>query len=277
MRSVSQTRYIKGKEMKGIICYYSGSGNTKLACEYIKKKISNADLELYNIIRNVIPDFSVYDIVGFATFTDFWGVPQYFHDFFERINSTPGMNAFAFNTYGFISGKTLRQLIQLAKNKQLNVFAGYSLHTPENYPPMRVRNMTFDNAPKPSELKNFDAFISKLDFILGGIAKGKETEKEIKIGLINRILPAFARTQAKKDFGQQDVDKSICTKCGVCAKGCPYEAINLNPYPVFDHSKCFGCWFCYNHCPTKAIFTKKFNGIGHYSKPINTLMDKLYG
>ena len=32
--------------MKGIICYFSGSGNIKLAANYINKKIKNADCEL---------------------------------------------------------------------------------------------------------------------------------------------------------------------------------------------------------------------------------------
>ena len=44
--------------MKGIICYYSGSGNTKLALEYMSKKITNTDFELYNIVRNEVPDFT---------------------------------------------------------------------------------------------------------------------------------------------------------------------------------------------------------------------------
>ena len=44
--------------MKGIICYYSGSGNTKLAANCIKKKIKNADFELCDIVKNDTPDLS---------------------------------------------------------------------------------------------------------------------------------------------------------------------------------------------------------------------------
>ena len=261
--------------MKGIICYYSGSGNTKLACEYIKKKISNADIDLYNIVRNEIPNLTKYDIVGFATYTDFWGVPQYFHNFFNILKKHPGKNTFIFNTYGFISSKTLQQLKKLAKSKGFNVCLGHSLHTPENYPPMRIKKMAFDNSPNPKELNKFNNFISRLDFIIDNIAKGNVNQKEYKIGILNRISPALPRKLGKKDFGIQNVDKSICTKCGICSKGCPYEAIDLTPFPKFNHNKCFGCWFCYNHCPSKAIYIKKYNGIGHYSKPINSLKEKL--
>jgi len=262
--------------MKGIICYYSGSGNTKLACEYIKKNISNTDFEMHNIVKNGIPDFFAYDIVGFAAFTDFWGMPQYFHTFFDKINQMKGKHAFVFNTFGVFSGKTLKQLSSKATKSGFNVLTGYSLHTPENFPPMIARNQTFENSPSTTEMTDFNLFISKLNGICRSISLGEQTKKEgLKLGFMGTILPVFPRTQAKKDLGVQSVDEELCTKCGVCAKGCPYDAIVLNPYPIFNHNKCFGCWACYNHCPSKAIFTKKYKGTGHYSKPVKELVGKL--
>lgn len=139
--------------MKGIICYYSGSGNTKLAINYIKNKTKNADFELYDIVRSELPDLSEYDIIGFATFTDFWGVPQYFCSFFDEIAPQPNKYAFVFNTFGFISGKTLKHFAKLAQSKEFNVLCGHSLHTPESYLPMRSRNRTYDTSPNPKELK----------------------------------------------------------------------------------------------------------------------------
>ena len=262
--------------MKGIICYYSGSGNTKLACEYISRKISNTEFEIYNIVGNNIPELDSYDIIGFASFTDFWGAPQLFHSFMKNIDTVQHKNAFVLNTYGFFSGKTLKELSGLAEKKGFNVLAGHSLHTPENYPPMRTQNRAYDDAPKPKDLEEFDTFISKLDAILNTISTDMQPKREsIKIGLMGTILPSFSRTAAKKDFGEQNVDESLCTECGVCFKGCPYEAIQLNPYPVFDHDKCYGCWYCYNHCHVKAIYTLKYNGTGHYPKPGKELVAKL--
>lgn len=266
--------------MKGIICYYSGSGNTKLACQYLKKKITNVDFELYNIVKRDIPDFSNYDIVGFATFTDFWGVPQYFCSFFDRMTSQPNKHAFVLNTYGALSGKTLKALAEMATSKGFTILCGHSLHTPENYPPMRLRKMAADNAPKPKELKSFDEFIECLETLFETIQSGSPPKSEkIKIGVVNTILttilPEMPRTKAKKDLGEQKVDETLCTECGLCQKFCPYEAIQLAPKPVFDHEKCYGCWACYNHCPEKAIYTKKYKGAGQYAKPNEALLKKL--
>ena len=71
------------------------------------------------------------------------------------------------------------------------------------------------------------------------------------------------------------VDESLCTECGICEKGCPYNAIILAPKPQFDMDKCYGCWRCYNKCPELAIYTKKFRGVGHYPKANDQFVTKL--
>ena len=262
--------------MKGMICYYSGSGNTRLAANYIKEHTRHADFELYDIVRTAMPDFSEYGIVGFAAFTDFWGAPQYVHDFFARMDPYPGKPAFVFNTFGAISGKTLKQLADLAHSKGFHVLAGHSLHTPENYPPMRRRGMAADDAPSPKEFDAFSAFIARLDRMLEAVKDEKPLPHEpIKLGFSNRLLSAFPRTKAKKDFGKQNVDEGKCIQCDTCEQVCPYEAVKLSPFPVFDHSLCRGCWACYNHCPQQAIFTKKFKGECQYPKPNEMLTKKL--
>jgi len=76
-------------------------------------------------------------------------------------------------------------------------------------------------------------------------------------------------------MGEKYVDQALCTKCGQCAKGCPYGAIILSPFPSFDMAKCFGCWYCYNHCPKKAIYTKKIRNVGQYPKPNDKMEKKL--
>ncbi len=262
--------------MKGIICYYSGSGNTKLACEYIKNRIKNADIELYNIVKSETPDLDTYDIVGFATFTDFSGPPQLMCTFLDGMKDYPEKTAFIFNTYGFISGKTLKRLKVLVQSKKFNIVAEHTLKTPESYPPQRKRGYAADDCPNGKHMGAFNSFITNLDRLIQNINTG-QTVKPIKFKgrFVDLLLPSFGRTKAKKDFGIQEVNKEKCTECGVCAKGCPYEAITLDPNPVFDHEKCFGCWYCYNHCKSKAIFTPKFDGDFQYPKPIKELVEKL--
>lgn len=263
--------------MKGIIFYYSGSGNTKLACTYIKEKIRTVDFELYDIVGTKVPDFGEHDIVGFATFCDFLDVPQYMHSFFDRVQQQSGKYAFVFNTYGSFSVRTLRTLKKLAADKGFNVLIGHSLHMPENYPLLRSKNRTFDNCPNPTDLQKLDAFIAKLDALLTDIQAEKQPERQaVRVGLLGSIMPKLSRKASKRSMGHQKVDERLCTECGLCQEKCPYGAISLDTKPVFDHDKCYGCWACYNHCPTKAIYTEKLKSVGHYAKPHKAVREKLY-
>ena len=244
--------------MKGILCYYSSTGNTKLACQYIEKNLKNIEFDLFDIIKDGIPDLSAYAVVGFAAFADF-GAPSYLvQDFIGKLSAQKMKAGVVINTYGFIGGKTLRVLNKWVAEKGFDVIAGYSLHTPESYPPMIVGGRGYEKAPNEKEMAKFNEFISNLDKQFLDLAANKPVKKsKIKIGLLNSLIPPFARTKARDDMGEKFVDVALCTKCGICEKGCPYNAILLNPTPVFDMTKCYGCWRCFNKCPQKAIYTKK--------------------
>lgn len=260
--------------MKAIICYYSGSGNTKLACEKMARDIRNIEFTLFNIATNGLPELELYDVVGFACFTDFGGIPFLMQSFIRSLNPQK-QNSFVFNTYGFMSGKALRMLHDEVAAKGFNVFGGFSLHTPENYPPMIARGMANEQAPNDKELNRFNNFIFSLKQTFELMDQKKEIiNQKISEGLIATLLPTYSRTKARKDMGDKFVNRELCTKCGICQSGCPYHAIELNPFPVFDMDKCYGCWYCYNHCPSKAISTKKMHK-GHYPKPIEQFKAKM--
>lgn len=51
------------------------------------------------------------------------------------------------------------------------------------------------------------------------------------------------------------IDETKCSKCGLCAKNCPYFAIRTDEkkLPHVDEDKCFGCGLCESRCPVGAI------------------------
>ena len=262
--------------MKSIICYYSGSGNTKLACEYITNRIKNVNFDFFDIRTGNIPDLKEVDVVGFSTFANFLSPPYLFTEFVNKLPQQNSKPVFLLNTYGMFSGKTLKIMEKNVLNKGFKVISGFSLHTPENYPPMISKGMGNEQAPNVEEIKSFDEFISQLGEILTTLSEGKEfNPQKVKIGILGHIVPAFPIDRARKDMGIKFVDEKLCIKCGLCKKECPYGAIELNPLPAFDMTKCYGCWSCYNKCPQKAIYTKKLRGVAQYPQPIPELVEKL--
>jgi ferredoxin len=261
--------------MKGVIFYYSGSGNTKLACQYVAAKLA-VPFDLVDVVRHPDADLEPYGAVGLATFTDFGAPPQLFLTFLQSLPPQRDKLAFVLNTYGALSIKTLRVLAQDATARGFRVIAGHSLQTPENYPPMIARGSGAEDAPDEAQLVAFDAFIAELNGLLLKAEKGEAADAwRPRIGLLNSLVPAFGRTHARRDMGPKQVDEGLCIECGFCAKQCPYGAIQLQPKPVFDESACYGCWRCYNRCPEHAIYTRKFRGGPYYGQPNEQLRAKL--
>jgi 2-oxoacid:acceptor oxidoreductase delta subunit (pyruvate/2-ketoisovalerate family) len=56
-----------------------------------------------------------------------------------------------------------------------------------------------------------------------------------------------------------EIDREICTRCGLCFVGCPEGAISLDGqhYPVIDYDHCKGCMLCAHLCPLQGIIRKK--------------------
>ena len=262
--------------MKSLIYIYTNTGNTRLACEYIAKQTPEIEWEFCDVKTCEKKDHADYDLIGFACYTDAWDVPKYFKEYIEKINKGNGKYAFVFNTYGATSGRTLKNLANVVTKKGFKVLGGHSLHTPENYPPMIAIGPANAKAPSKKAFKKFEIFIENLKNNIEKIIKGKMGEikvKEVDIGL-NNLLPTYPHFMIDKVMGKKKVDKEKCKQCGLCERNCPYGAIKLDPYPVFDNSKCSYCWSCYNLCPQKAISTTYFKK-SRYSCANQQLRDKL--
>lgn len=257
----------EGVTVRGVICYYSGSGNTKLACEYLAARVG-LRFDLVDVIADRDVDLASYGVVGLAASTDFGGLPQRFETFLAELSPEPGTPAFALNTFGFMSGRTLRDLTEQTRARGFDVIGGHSLRMPESYPPMLAIRMGFAGQPNPRRMRKFDSFIDELGALLGRANRGEIIKPwRARHPLLSNLSRPRPRTTARDDMGEKFVDADLCTECGDCEKGCPYVAVTLAPKPVFDMSKCYGCWRCYNQCPQHAIYTKRFRGGPYYPRP----------
>lgn len=259
--------------MRGSIYYYSSTGNTELACEAIVASLPAVDFQLVDVTQQTGPAQVDGDLIGFATWADYWNPPQRMKTFMEEMLSSSGVPAFVFNTFGAMSWRTLATLQQWAEAKGFHVAAGHSLHTPQSFLPLIKRGQGFEKAPNAKELAAFSSFTTRLAGVAETLAAGGDVPT-LRPGMM-RFLPAFSRTHSRGVMGEKYVDETACIECGTCRDRCPYGAIGLSPKPVFDQSRCYGCWACYSHCPTNAIYTKKIRGVPQYAKPNDALLAKL--
>lgn len=65
---------------------------------------------------------------------------------------------------------------------------------------------------------------------------------------------ASKKAKLSQHFGQQPrVEQIKCTACGICAKWCPAEAINVMNFAEIDQQKCLGCGECIAVCQEGAV------------------------
>jgi len=263
--------------MKGVICYYSNTGNTLLACRYLAKRCDGTAFDLYDLARDHGLDLAKYDLVGFAAWADFLAPSALFTAFVDGLPHQSRKPAFVFASFGSFKGGTLSKMVRHVQRKGFVVLGAHALHMPENIPAMILAGRAHAQAPDEKELRRFDQFIDGLNL---AIKKRRDQHDNsgvapFRLGWSDRLMPALPRFLGRLTLGTQRVDAKRCMACGVCVAVCPSKAIALKGLPVFDRAKCSACWACYNLCPHQAIYTWKYRGVGHYPGPSAALREKL--
>lgn len=266
--------------MRGAILYFSLTGNTKLACEYIGGKVGNIEFDMFDMREGQV-DLSSYDIVGFATYSHEFSIGNYAKDFIKAMTPT-NKPAFVFSTYGRNNGATTGILAECVEKKGFQVVLDHALNTPENAPPVIKYEHGHINSPSKEQMYEFDNFIEELS-IIGAKLKNKEIIQKKKVVFEKKYkIMATAFEKMSTPFmikilmgGIKKIETNLCVQCGKCVNICPYNVITMNGYPEFEEKKCQGCFACYNRCPAKAIYTKGYNQIGVYPKPNKALEKKL--
>ena len=95
-----------------------------------------------------------------------------------------------------------------------------------------------------------------------GEALGDAEIKDFRLpktaGAIN-MMPDFLAGMFTRaiDF-RPVIDEKMCTKCSICVRGCPVDAITINEdVSRIDDSICVRCFCCHEVCPHRAIYIKR--------------------
>ena len=265
------------KKFSIALCYSSYSGNTRLVCQKIADYLAPISIEFYDMHSRPPINPLSYDLFGFASSVEFFGLPS---KTIQWIRSIPEISekkyAFIFLSYGGNPGTALIQLKDLVQSRNFRVIAGHALHCPESYPLLRVRGFKNANAPGEKKFRRFLMFLYILKDLIQSASEGKEIlEARFRLGLMNYFFNIPDPLAARRTMGFKYLDEKACTLCKRCALECPFQAIIMDPYPIFNEEICTGCWKCYNRCPTQATYTRNLHGAGHYPEP-STLFKKKF-
>lgn len=240
-----------------MIFYFSGTGNTKWAAEYIaartgERLVAIAD-EPQNGCRYTLDDG---ERIGFCFPVHGWQPPAIVRRFIRRlvITNPNGHYCFALCTCGDTVGDTISILNKDLRQRGLHVTSAFSLVMPESY--VCLPFMYTDSEKR--EREKISIAKEQLETFVEEIAERAENVKHLKKGptprLYSYVIGNFFNSRMITDRPFRVDDN--CISCGLCAKVCPIANIIMSEdgKPQWRHEgDCTCCLACYHHCPRHAI------------------------
>lgn len=247
-----------------MIVYFSGTGNSRFAAEYLAKQLDDKLLDAGRRIRTGEQDSLCSDRPWvFVAPTYAWRMAKVMAEYIRSSQLSGSRDAYFALTCGGEIGDAGKYAAQLCTEKGLNYRGTLEVVMPENY-------IAMFNAPGEEESR---AIVAKAKPVLERgaelIRQGRDFP-EAKIGLADRlksgpINEGFYRFYVKADsFFATDA----CIGCGFCEEACPLNNIRLSDGKPAWGKRCTHCMACICGCPTQAIeYGKSSRGKPRYRCP----------
>lgn len=248
--------------MKNAIIYvFSGTGNTKKACDIYKNEFEKNGVEttLYTVKKGFenLPDPNNFDYVGFAYPIHGFNAPYIMLDLAKALPKANGTKQyFVVKTSGEplkINNVSSIKFNDIMKRKGYVPFSEYHYVMPYNM----IFRHTDEMAARMKNTLEQLAPVEAREVICG-------VEHKLSKVPFGRFVAWVVRIEqpAMKVNGRFfKVDGNKCIKCGACAKNCPVGNIKMDGNGKFSFGgDCVMCTRCSFNCPTNAFDIGMLNG-----------------
>lgn len=248
--------------MKNAIIYvFSGTGNTKKACDIYKSEFEKNGVEttLYTVKKGFenLPDPNNFDDVGFAYPIHGFNAPYIMLDLAKALPKANGTKQyFVVKTSGEplkINNVSSIKFNDIMKRKGYVPFSEYHYVMPYNM----IFRHTDEMAARMKNTLEQLASVEAREVICG-------VEHKLSKVPFGRFVAWVVRIEqpAMKVNGRFfKVDGNKCIKCGACAKNCPVGNIKMDGNGKFSFGgDCVMCTRCSFNCPTNAFDIGMLNG-----------------
>lgn len=242
--------------MKGVLYYFSGTGNTKWVADKFKHvfKGYGIDLKLINIedeekIKDEYFKKNDFIIVGSPVYADF--PPKVVCDFLNKIKfQNRKIKALVYSTQASKSSSSPCFISKCLKKKGYEVIIQTYIKMPNNY--------YFGIIGKKPDNSNIEMLLAnaeeKINCIIKYFINNKkliELNSKLRMYFSIFFYRMFKKSIPKLSKNISSTDE--CDKCGLCLENCPQSNITFENGRAIFHSKCILCMRCIHICPINAV------------------------
>lgn len=238
--------------MKGILYYFSGTGNTKWVAKKFEEQFirHGKELELRSIERIENLDLEGYDYLIIGTPVHSELPPKIVVEFLNRLpEGNKNIKCMIYSTQGVNSAAAVDDMKRLLEKKGYEIIVQTSFRMANSY------YFGFGVERTPEEIAKFSKNAEeKVKRIAEEVFKNNKVIEKISyprflFGKLtghgfNRLLPKLASKLSSTEE---------CNKCGLCLRNCPRGNITIEDGRAFFHSNCIMCVRCIHLCPVNAI------------------------
>ncbi|WP_234121721.1 EFR1 family ferrodoxin [Clostridium hydrogenum] len=238
--------------MKGLIAFFSGTGNTEYLVKFIANEFEkrNIECELFNVENNEeLKD--EYDFYIFASPIHVEVFAKIFTDWLSsKAPEVDNKRCILLSTQASALGYGGRQVSKMLERKGYNIVYMKSISMPNNYYLGKFKATTEEKKKEilsevPLEVSNMvesflkdEVYIEKESLYVTELCK-----------LVYKIYMPTLNKFAKKNL---TIDEEVCVKCKKCERECPVGNIKFDEKISFA-DKCIACQRCVQKCPVNAF------------------------
>jgi ferredoxin len=233
--------------MKKVELYwFSGTGNTLLAAQCLADSLraGGVQVDFRSIERHAPEKVSTLCTLGLCFPVACFSTYPVVTGFISRLPFGNGAGVFILDTMGGSSLGYPSVLYRILKAKGYLPLGACEIVMPSNFLPAKIDS---------SEAEKLKKGLEKAGAFGKALLENKAEWKRIPcLPHIASLLfkPAW-KTMAKRGTRYQ-INRNLCSKCGLCEKLCPAGNITMETYPCFGKN-CQQCMRCVMFCPLRAI------------------------
>ena len=243
-----------------MILFFSATGNCKYVATRLTQAAEQAMLSIADCVKESRYDFADKTIGIISPVYD-WGLPSIVKEFLEKASFHTDYLYFV-ATYGTTPGA-----IGYMANKSIqgrNIDAYYSVRMADTWTPI------FDLSTPEKVAKYTKSTEAEIDCVIHSVSERRNNRH------MSPRTPAFITKWIAEPIYNNKVRRTshfhvedTCIGCGLCAKKCPVQAIEMrDKKPVWVKDKCVMCLGCLHRCPKFAIqYEGKTKKHGQYTNP----------